>query len=429
MEGKKVFQFGLSKKLTVFITVVALVTYSTSGLFIYILYPMFFSGMNEFLFTIITLTLGIVWSGILAFFAAGFITKPLQRLEQVAINAADGNIKEDLEVSKSDDEIRSLGITFNHMLSNLRMMVQSIEENFRETNNKVIDISRESSMATNQAESIGCTIGDISQGADTSAVSIQETAELVEEINSIAQTVQEKAYSSAALSREMVEELVHNKEIIYSLITGIQRLAKENKESLLAVKRLEENAKQVESIIQLVGDIAKQTNLLALNASIEAARAGEHGKGFAVVAEEVRLLADESAEAVQGIASLVQSIQYEVEDVVKRIREQVEMAGVEAEKGAATNASIEEMMKTVHKVVESVKDITELVERQMASVEKTSIKSQEVAAIAEETSAGAAEVAAAAGEQAVVIENVEKLTIDLQAQADKLKKTITRFHM
>ncbi|MGM9925585.1 MAG: methyl-accepting chemotaxis protein [Bacillus sp. (in: firmicutes)] len=429
MEGKKVFQFGLSKKLTVFITVVALVTYSTSGLFIYILYPMFFSGMNEFLFTIITLTLGIVWSGILAFFAAGFITKPLQRLEQVAINAADGNIKEDLEVSKSDDEIRSLGITFNHMLSNLRMMVQSIEENFRETNNKVIDISRESSMATNQAESIGCTIGDISQGADTSAVSIQETAELVEEINSIAQTVQEKAYSSAALSREMVEELVHNKEIIYSLITGIQRLAKENKESLLAVKRLEENAKQVESIIQLVGDIAKQTNLLALNASIEAARAGEHGKGFAVVAEEVRLLADESAEAVQGIASLVQSIQYEVEDVVKRIREQVEMAGVEAEKGAATNASIEEMMKTVHKVVESVKDITELVERQMASVEKTSIKSQEVATIAEETSAGAAEVAAAAGEQAVVIENVEKLTIDLQAQADKLKKTITRFHM
>ncbi|WP_042351028.1 methyl-accepting chemotaxis protein [Bacillus massiliigorillae] len=429
MEEKRVFRFGLRKKLVLLITIVALVTYSTSGVFIYVLYPMFFSGFNEVLFTIITLAAGIIWSGIIAFFAAGFIIKPLQRLEQVAINAAEGNIKHDLEISKSDDEIRSLGITFNHMLSNLRLMVQSIEENFQETNNKVITISHESSVAAEQADNISGTINEISLGADSSAISIQENAESVEEIMTIAKVVQEKAHSSVQVSREMVDELVHSKEIIHSLISGIQRLAKENKESLLSVKRLEENAKRVEAIIQLVGDIAKQTNLLALNASIEAARAGEHGKGFAVVAEEVRLLADQSAEAVQGITELIQNIQHEVKGVVKQIREQVDIANGEADKGVTTNASIEEMTKTVHKVVESVNDITELVERQMISVEKTALKSQEVAAIAEETSAGAAEVAASTQEQVIVIDNVEKLTIDLQAQADKLKKTITRFQM
>lgn len=427
MEGKRVFRFGLRKKLVFFITIVALVTYSTSGVFIYLLYPMFFSGINEVLFTITTLMAGIIWSGILAFFAAGIIIKPLQKLEEVAINAAEGNIKQDLEISKSDDEIRSLGITFNHMLSNLRVMVQSIEENFQDTNNKVITISQESSVAAEQADNVRRTINEISLGADNSAISIQETAESVEEIIMIAKVVQEKAHSSVNVSKEMVDELMRSKEIIHSLISGIQRLAKENKESLLSVKRLEENAKQVETIIQLVGDIAKQTNLLALNASIEAARAGEHGKGFAVVAEEVRLLADESAEAVQGITELIQNIQVEVKGVVKQIREQVDIANGEAEKGVTTNASIEEMTNTVHKVVEAVNDITELVERQMISVENTSLKSQEVAAIAEETSAGAAEVAASTNEQVVVIENVEKLTIDLQAQADKLKKTITRF--
>lgn len=427
MEGKRVFRFGLRKKLVFFITLVALVTYSTSGVFIYLLYPMFFSGINEVLFTITTLMAGIIWSGILAFFAAGIIIKPLQKLEEVAINAAEGNIKQDLEISKSDDEIRSLGITFNHMLSNLRVMVKSIEENFQDTNNKVITISQESSVAAEQADNIRRTINEISLGADNSAISIQETAESVEEIIMIAKVVQEKAHSSVNVSKEMVDELMRSKEIIHSLISGIQRLAKENKESLLSVKRLEENAKQVETIIQLVGDIAKQTNLLALNASIEAARAGEHGKGFAVVAEEVRLLADESAEAVQGITELIQNIQVEVKGVVKQIREQVDIANGEAEKGVTTNASIEEMTNTVHKVVEAVNDITELVERQMISVENTSLKSQEVAAIAEETSAGAAEVAASTNEQVVVIENVEKLTIDLQAQADKLKKTITRF--
>ena len=73
-----------------------------------------------------------------------------------------------------------------------------------------------------------------------------------------------------------------------------------------------DNAQKIGEIVQLVGNIAAQTNLLALNASIEAARAGEHGEGFAVVAEEVRLLADESAKAVQGISDLVATIQTDV---------------------------------------------------------------------------------------------------------------------
>lgn len=429
MAEKKSFKFGLRKKLALFITMVAIITYSTSGFFIYILYPMFFENWNEVLFTISTLALGIIWSGIIAYVAAGFIIKPLQKLEKVALQAAHGNIKDDLEVSKTDDEIRSLGIAFNHMLFNLRDMVQSIDENFKQTNEKVMIISNESTTAAEQAENISRTITEISLGADNSAVSIQNTAESVEEIISIAKVVQDKARTSAETSDEMVSDLLKSKEVVHSLISGIQRLALENQDSLTAVKRLEENAKKVEQIIQLVGDIAAQTNLLALNASIEAARAGEHGKGFAVVAEEVRLLADESGKAVQGISTLIQNIQLDVQGVVKRISDQVQIANKEADKGTETNSIIAEMTTTVHKVAEEVKDITKLVDRQMESIEHTSMQSQEVAAIAEETSAGAAEVASATQEQAQVIENVEKLTVELQKQADQLKQTITRFHL
>lgn len=184
----------------------------------------------------------------------------------------------------------------------------------------------------------------------------------------------------------------------------------------------------MEQIIGLVGNIAAQTNLLALNASIEAARAGEHGKGFAVVAEEVRLLADQSAKAVQGISNLVQNIQVEVRAVVKQISDQVKTANEEAQKGTETDIAIEGMTKTVHNVVAAVKDITELIDRQMESVEETSRQSQEVAAIAQETSAGAMEVMAVTNEQVNMMENVEKSALELKNQAENLKSTITRFH-
>lgn len=429
MTDRKKFKFGLQKQLVIFITVVALVTYSTSGLFIFVLYPLFFQEWNQMLFVIVTLSLGILWSGILAYFAAFVIINPLRRLEKVALGAAHGNIKEEVELAKKDDEIRSLGIAFNHMLFNLRDMVQTIEANFRATNEKVIHISEETTRASEQADGIASTIDDISKGADNSAVSIMKTAEAMEDVSVIAQQVEQKAKASVASSREMVKELVSSKEVINSLVSGIGSLAEENRESLSSVKRLEENAMKVGQIVELVGEIAAQTNLLALNASIEAARAGEHGKGFAVVAEEVRLLADESAKAVQGITELIQNIQVEVETVVKQISEQVSMANGEAQKGAETNVAIEGMTKIVNNVVGDIEEITALVERQMISIEDTTQQSQEVAAIAEETSAGAEEVTSAMHDQALTMDNIDRLASDLKEQADQLKQTITRFQI
>jgi methyl-accepting chemotaxis protein len=429
MGKERRYKSGLRKKLVFFITILALVTYSTSAFFIYFIKPTFAPDVNELLFTSVTLGMGVFWSGVLAFFAAGFIVKPLQRLEQAALKAAEGDIAVEVEVPKSDDEIRSLGLAFNRMLHNLRDMVSSIEENFTKTNSNVVDLSKASEMASQQADAISRTISEISAGAESSAMSIQTTAESVEDVIQIAQEVQNHSKSSEQLSKNMVTELKGSKEVIHSLVEGITTLAKGNEDSLVVVRRLEDNAKKVEQIIQLVGDIANQTNLLALNASIEAARAGEQGKGFAVVAEEVRKLADESGKAVQGISDLIKNIQTEVGNVVGQITTQVTTANKEAEKGSKTNEVIETMTSTIHEVADSVQKISGLVDKQMESIRLTSQQSQEVAAIAEETSAGAEEVSEATREQAAVMDDVEELALNLKKQAESLKGTITRFHL
>ncbi|WP_226681875.1 methyl-accepting chemotaxis protein [Sutcliffiella horikoshii] len=421
------YKFGLRYKLVLFTTILAVITYTVSGFFIYFLVDYVEGFMGAGLFTILTLVLGIVWSGILAFFAAKYITKPLHQLEEVAQKAANGDLSEDVPVSNSRDEISAVGDAFNLMLYNLRDMVKTINETFEKTNEKVEEISEVSMQASEQAENISYTIEEIARGAESSAASIQDTAESVEEVIKIADEVHLKATSSQQLSEEMVKDLDESKEVIHSLVSGIQKLANENQTSLKTVERLEKNAKEVENIISLVGDIAGQTNLLALNASIEAARAGEHGRGFAVVAEEVRSLADESAKAVQGISELIKNIQEEVKNVVTQITGQVKAANVEAEKGTATNTVIAEMTNSVLEVAASVKQIASLVDRQMDSIQTTARQSQEVAAIAEETSAGAEEVTATTQEQASMIADVEKISQELAGQASNLKRMISRF--
>ncbi|MBY6266742.1 methyl-accepting chemotaxis protein [Parageobacillus thermoglucosidasius] len=421
---KRKYRFSIRRKLVVFTTILAIITYSTSAFFIYVLHDLFFTAINKSVFTIITLLLGIIWSGILAYMASGFVIKPLHRLEQAAIKAASGQINEDVPLSRSDDEIRSLGIAFNEMLQSLRTIVQNIEDNFSRTNEKVVEITNASLVAAERSKDIAHTIEEISKGANDSAVSMQTAAESVDDVLRIANQVQQKANQSEQLVKEMVTTLHKSREVISSLVGGIEQLARNNQTSLVAVQRLEQHAKEVENIISLVGDIAGQTNLLALNASIEAARTGEHGKGFAVVAEEVRKLADESAKAVQGISELIQNIQKEVAHVVAQIHEQVKAANEEAAKGADTNDAIAEMTQSIHEVVRSVQEIAELVKEQMTHIEKAAIQSQEVAAIAEETSAGATEVTAATQEQTSVIQHVNELAEELAEQAKKLKETI-----
>lgn len=425
---KKRYSFGIQKKIVLFVTVLAIVTYTTSAVFINFIQPLIFEGATKSLsFEIGMYALGIIWSGILAYFFSGLIIKPLFNLEKVAILASEGKIGVDVEVPKSKDEIQSVSIAFQSMLANLREMVQSIEDNFEKTNNTVQQLSQQSSVASEQAEAIAQTIAQISEGAEHSAIAVQETVESVEDVRVLASEVNMRAEKSNVQSGEMIRGLAQTTEVIQSLVNGIQQVASGSEAALVNVKQLELNAGKVENIIQLVGDIAAQTNLLALNASIEAARAGEHGKGFAVVAEEVRKLADESGKAVQGISELIIAIQTDVQTVVHQMTNQVNFAVGEAKRVSETNEAVEGMSHKIHDMAESVVEISSLVENQLTNIENTARQSQEVAAIAEETSAGAEEVRSATDEQARSIEQIDSLSFGLKRQSEELFKVISQF--
>ncbi|MEN1967670.1 HAMP domain-containing methyl-accepting chemotaxis protein [Lentibacillus sp. N15] len=428
---KQGYRFSLRIKLVLLTTILALITYSFTALFIYFVYDFIepYWGIGQQWFTIITLIMGILWSAILAYVAARFVTKPLEKLEKVASGAANGELNQSIDLPKSDDEIRALSISFDTMLKNLKEMVHNIDKHFDDTNQSVRQLKHASNEATQHSQLIGASIDEISKGAEGSSDAIQQTVRSVETAAELAEEVQHKASRSKEKSNTMLETLTASEQAVNRLVTGFQNVTQDQQDSLHDVDNLKQNALQVETIITMVGEISEQTNLLALNASIEAARAGEHGRGFAVVAEEIRKLADQSAHAVKRISDLITAIQEDVQVVVKKINANVVYANKETENGVKTQQAIEEMTSSINDVAAEIDAISEAVNQQLESIQSTSVQSQEVAAIAEETSAGAEEVNASIQEQTSIIEHMDDMATELEQQAQTLNKQIGKFNV
>ena len=149
--------------------------------------------------------------------------------------------------------------------------------------------------------------GDLSARTEQQAAALEEAAAALNEIT-----------ANVASASNTTSE---TKKVAMAATTAAEESGKVVANAEAAMRRIEEGSQQISSIIGVIDEIAFQTNLLALNAGVEAARAGEAGKGFAVVAQEVRELAQRSANAAKEIKTLIQNSNDEVTNGVKLVRD------------------------------------------------------------------------------------------------------------
>jgi len=421
------FRFSIMKKVVFGITAVSAVTYGTSAFFILVLMDYFKEYIPEIWFIVITLLLGIFWTGFLGWLAASYLVKPLKHLMQTANRVSEGYLNVEVVPPRSDDELRALALAFDKMVAQLRTIVEGIADNYKATHLHVGELGSAIDQATRHIQNITDRVENMSEGAEHQSKSTAVMFQSLELASKAANEISELAEEAKRSALKMDRTIRENGETIESLVEGMRKMAVLNRESIETVRRLDEHAGLIGNISEVVAGIADQTHMLSLNASIEAARAGEEGRGFAVVAEAVRKLAQQSAESVQDIRQLIEQIQQEIRRVVEQISEQYEVAEQESEHGEKSAEALRLIAGEADNVHKIIVEASNRVTMQAEQMNSTLAEARAVVEIAERIREGAQEVFASTQEQYALMEEITSTSEQLQQQSDNLKKRIDFF--
>nr|WP_312292197.1 methyl-accepting chemotaxis protein [Clostridium chromiireducens] len=248
----------------------------------------------------------------IAIFMAYLLVKsidiPLNRIKKLAQRLSNYDFSTPIEV-KQKDEFGHAGEALNTAQENVRGLVKAIIENSHNLNASAREISNVFQDLYFKAIEVDDAVNAIASGVQNASAATEEISASIQEVDSSINILSSKAMEGSNNANQSKERSAEVKNSSQKAISETRNIYAEKQTMMLKAIEDEKVVDSIKVMADTIGEIAEQTNLLALNAAIEAARAGEQGKGFAVVAEEVRTLAEQSAQAVINIQETIVKVQ------------------------------------------------------------------------------------------------------------------------
>ncbi|OOM16462.1 methyl-accepting chemotaxis protein [Clostridium saccharobutylicum] len=262
------------------------------------------SNMSMIILNIIGAALAVV----LGILISRDITKPLTKVKVFAEKLANYDFSASIDF-KRKDEFGQVVTALNIAQKNVNKLIRTIMDNSHNISASSQELFAAVEEITAQVEDIDEVVSNITNEMEGIGATSEEISASIEEVDSGINKLSSKALEGSNDSNELKEKAIKIKNSSQNAIKATEELYIKKQERM--IKAIEDGnvVKDIKIMADTIGSIAEQTNLLALNAAIEAARAGEQGKGFAVVAEEVKKLAEQSAEAVKSIQHTISKVQ------------------------------------------------------------------------------------------------------------------------
>ena len=352
----------------------------------------------------------LLWAGQLLiqavlFFVIGWIINhvinPAKELQGVMLAMqSDGDLSKRVPV-RSADEMGQTAEAFNALVSGFQSIVGQAHDYAGRIAGSVISLAGNADAIAQSSQQQKDAAANAVRAVDEMSASIASVADSTNELSHLSQESMQRANHGQRSLQEMIGEMG-------SVENAVQQMAN-------SVDSFVKSARAISSMTQQVRDIAEQTNLLALNAAIEAARAGEQGRGFAVVADEVRKLAEKSAQSAS-----------EIDEVTNTLAEQSGLVEKNIQQGKSSLQSSQNHVQSVASVLmqsaESVERVNQGVNGITVSINGQKQASQEIARNVES-------IAVMADNNNATIMHTVQAVKDMEQLAEHLDKSVNHFKL